>query len=172
MSLLPVFPNSTPVPKQNTSSRIPGTVIPPPLIRGGQQASSKLASQQNTQIVMPPLVLLYFIFFLFFPPPLILHPCSPKIPTWLWLYLLSWGWWSCFIWLPITISLWGSLKWFYGPGDTRTWICCLLFISLSYALSFLFWPNLRQLRCMHAYMMLFLLEYSIKPREIRQKKLN
>ncbi|XP_066492210.1 transcriptional repressor p66-alpha isoform X2 [Tiliqua scincoides] len=37
---------------QNSSSRIPGTVIPPPLIRGGQQASSK----QNTQIVMPPLV--------------------------------------------------------------------------------------------------------------------
>ncbi|KAM6463950.1 transcriptional repressor p66-alpha isoform X3 [Python bivittatus] len=41
---------------QNTSSRIPGTVIPPPLIRGGQQTSSKLSSQQNTQIVMPPLV--------------------------------------------------------------------------------------------------------------------
>ncbi|KAL7992949.1 hypothetical protein Chor_017205 [Crotalus horridus] len=41
---------------QNTSSRIPGTVIPPPLIRGGQQTSSKLGSQQNTQIVMPPLV--------------------------------------------------------------------------------------------------------------------
>ncbi|KAL8177619.1 UNVERIFIED_CONTAM: Transcriptional repressor p66-alpha [Gekko kuhli] len=41
---------------QNSSSRIPGTVIPPPLIRGGQQASSKLGSQQNTQIVMPPLV--------------------------------------------------------------------------------------------------------------------
>ncbi|XP_060088679.1 transcriptional repressor p66-alpha isoform X2 [Heteronotia binoei] len=41
---------------QNSSSRIPGTVIPPPLIRGGQQASSKLSSQQNTQIVMPPLV--------------------------------------------------------------------------------------------------------------------
>ncbi|XP_077188132.1 transcriptional repressor p66-alpha isoform X3 [Paroedura picta] len=41
---------------QNSSSRIPGTVIPPPLIRGGQQASSKLGSQQTTQIVMPPLV--------------------------------------------------------------------------------------------------------------------
>ncbi|XP_061457687.1 transcriptional repressor p66-alpha isoform X3 [Rhineura floridana] len=41
---------------QNSSSRIPGTVIPPPLIRGGQQASSKLGSQQNAQIVMPPLV--------------------------------------------------------------------------------------------------------------------
>ncbi|XP_060088685.1 transcriptional repressor p66-alpha isoform X6 [Heteronotia binoei] len=42
--------------QKNSSSRIPGTVIPPPLIRGGQQASSKLSSQQNTQIVMPPLV--------------------------------------------------------------------------------------------------------------------
>ncbi|XP_077188134.1 transcriptional repressor p66-alpha isoform X5 [Paroedura picta] len=42
--------------QKNSSSRIPGTVIPPPLIRGGQQASSKLGSQQTTQIVMPPLV--------------------------------------------------------------------------------------------------------------------